>query len=126
MKTSAPALLTRLRRHLVVLSWVFAILALSRAGFSSACFTDGVVAPETAKAVLVAVDPDGGTDFRDGAGVCWHGRSAGCHCSCFHICAIAPELPLLSAKAITEEDFAPVPAPPLLVSRDDHLRPPIA
>lgn len=127
MILNAPPLLTRLRRRLVAMTWLFALLVLAKASFATVCLTDGLSsAPAAITVAADANDAPVAPLLDDEKGLCWHGGTQGCHCSCVHGTAIVPGNWLLMAT--------PAPAMPIISAtpaivialRDDHLRPPIA
>ncbi|MEO8671144.1 MAG: hypothetical protein ABI411_07495 [Tahibacter sp.] len=126
-----PALMTRLRRRLVAVTWVFALLVLSKAVFATVCLTDGLADASAAAITISAVEassaghplPPVGPDESDN---CWHAGLGGCHCACVHVTALPTvEWALLPLQALTlsfPRRFAALP----VSRRDDPLRPPIA
>lgn len=140
MPATEPALISRLRRRLAGVAWLFALLVLAKGAVAAACVADGLgvasssVVSVASGASLVAASAAAATDDAAVAGAssceadaaCWHAGSGGCHCSCVHVTPLAPHA--LHVRALVNEaaGFPPRLPAARTAPRDDHLRPPIA
>jgi hypothetical protein len=118
-----PALISRLRRRLAGVAWLFAVLILVKGAIATACASDGLAELSAPAAVVTVADA---AVFDDAGDPCWHAGGGGCHCSCVHVMPLVPDAPNLRAIAGSRADFAPARAVVRVAPRDDHLRPPIA
>lgn len=122
-------LLSCLRHRLTVVTWLFVVLMLAKAGFAATCFADGLTSLPSATVPASSAAPldlatSGSLD--DDSGNCWHADSNGCHCACVHSTALASMAWTLIAIPFVALRFFPSASTPLVAFYDDHLRPPIA
>jgi hypothetical protein len=128
MFASRPALISRLRRRLAGVAWLFALLVLAKGAIATACAGDGLALVDAAApaAVVATFDVASNALSDDASDPCWHAGSGGCHCSCVHVTPLAPDAPGVRGIANARVAFAPDGAVERVAPRDDHLRPPIA
>lgn len=120
MSAFRPALISRLRRRLLGVAWLFALLVVAKGAVATACAGDGLALDDAKAPAAVVV-----AAFDDASDPCWHAGSGGCHCSCVHVMPLVPDAPRVRGVANARVAFAPSPAVVLVAPRDDHLRPPI-
>ena len=123
MSASRPALISRLRRRLLGVAWLFALLVVAKGAVATACAGDGLAVADAAP--VAVVDTVANAMFDDASDPCWHAGSGGCHCSCVHVMPLVPDAPRVRDIANARVAFAPSPAIVHVAPRDDHLRPPI-
>ncbi|TBR40052.1 MULTISPECIES: hypothetical protein [Dyella] len=120
---SSPSLIRSLRRRLLGVRWLFALVLLTKLALGTACLAaDGesvVFIPAAQVSMLAAVDDNG-------AGDCWHEGSGGCHCNCTHATPLASDFEMASLPPVASHRFiAPIVAATASPWRNP-LRPPIA
>ena len=129
MSLVAQPLIARLRRRLVTMVWLLALVVLGQSTLASLCLADGLALADQDSALTVekpASDASTLANSDHATAPCWHAGSGGCHCVCMHGLA----LPVIAADWATASPLtahAALPAPPsrhLLLP--PLLRPPIA
>ncbi|QBB69101.1 hypothetical protein ELE36_01160 [Pseudolysobacter antarcticus] len=126
----ARSLMTRLRRHVAMSAWLFALLVLAQTAFATVCLTDAAppsstlataTAEQAVTLIVAAQNPSA-----DEAENCWHAGSGGCHCACVHSVSLTSSAWHIEIKPPVSTRFDFSPAAPIVAVHDDHLRPPIA
>lgn len=120
---AAPSLLSQLRRRLIGVRWLFAMLLLVKLALGTACLAaDGE-----------AVNPVAGTQLQwatvsdaDPSGDCWHEGSGGCHCNCTHATPLASTCGVSIVSPVASSRFVMPRAGMLASPWRNPLRPPIA
>lgn len=124
MYSSLP-LLTRLRRRLIGVRWLFALLIVLKLAMGTVCLADDGASAESVQVTsAVEVSQAAITDALDAS--CWHDGASGCHCNCAHAMPLASVvqttlLPLPPVHAFAVMLTTLQPSPP-----QNPLRPPIS
>jgi hypothetical protein len=129
MSLASPPLIARLRRRLMTMVWLLALIVLGQGALASLCLADGLALADQDTALTLEKPTSDATPLATSdemTAPCWHAGSGGCHCVCTHGLALpvvtsswtAANLPLAHAA------LSPVPSRHVLLP--PLLRPPIA
>ena len=129
MSLAAPPLIARLRRRLMTMVWLLALVVLGQSMLASLCFADGLTPADQDSALTVekpASDAATLANSDHATAPCWHAGSGGCHCVCMHGLAL-PVIASDWAAARSPAAHGALPAPPSRhILLPPLLRPPIA
>lgn len=129
MTSTSRPFKSRVRRRVLAVVWLLALLVVCQSAVAALCLADGVGAgtePATvdAASALASASPIAHDDAD--AAPCWHGGSGGCHCACGHS-ATLPAVPaswnVARFETVVPSSIA-ASGKPIRLATD--LRPPIA
>ena len=129
MSLVAPPLIARLRRRLVTMVWLLALVVLGQSTLASLCLADGLTLADQDSALTVEKPASDATplSYSDHATApCWHAGSGGCHCVCMHGLALPVIASEWAAARLPGTHIARLAAPSRHILLPPLLRPPIA
>ena len=129
MPLAAPPLIARLRRRLVTMVWLLALVVLGESALASLCLADGLTPADQGSAFAVEksiTDTATLPSSDHGTAPCWHAGSGGCHCVCMHGLALPIVASDWASAPLQGAHIGPPTAPSRHILLPPLLRPPIA
>ena len=129
MPLIAPPLIARLRRRLVTMVWLMALVVLGQSALASLCLADGLTPADQGSTLAVensVADTATLSSSDHGIALCWHAGSGGCHCVCMHGLALPSVASDWASAPLQGAHVGPPTAPSRNIPLPPLLRPPIA